>query len=110
MSILSGPVELLILLCLMASWTCDVVSCIRSYMQFVNVPAYYSVCTACCMFHCVDDLLVECFICLGVAAVLLLIVMVLFCVWVGLLSSHPGMISELIPVYSCLLHVFSVCG
>ena len=50
MLILSGPVELLILLCLIASWTCDIVSCKNLYrccMQFTNVSVYYSVCATC---------------------------------------------------------------
>ena len=55
MLILSGPVELLILLYLMASLTCDVVSC----MKIANVYVYYSVFTAYCVFYCVGELLVE---------------------------------------------------
>ena len=65
MLIISGPVELLILLCL------------RAYQTNV----------ACCMFYCVAEL----FVSLGVVAVLLLNVTVLFCACVGLLLLSPYM-------------------
>ena len=62
MLILSGPVELLILLFLIASWTCNLVSCIyvvlSLLMPYVSVD--YSVCFACCVFDGVCELFVEC--------------------------------------------------
>ena len=70
MLILSGPVELLILLFLIASWTCDLVSSIYvvlSLLMFCSVD--YSVFFACYVFDGVGELFVECvcylFVCGG---------------------------------------------
>ena len=50
---LSGPVELLFLLCFIAAWTCG-----KCY--FTCFPIYVSVCVACFMFDSVGELFVEC--------------------------------------------------
>ena len=56
---LSGPVELLFLLCFIAAWTCVVVS-VRLVVCSLSVPIYVSVCFVCFMFDCVGELFVEC--------------------------------------------------
>ena len=50
---LSGPVELLFLLCFIATWTCVVVSVIVVECFPINV-------SACFMFDCVCEFFVEC--------------------------------------------------
>ena len=59
---LSGPCELLFLLCFIASWTCKVVSVMLYPCMFCVVNG--SVCFVCCMF--VNCLLKQFAICLGV--------------------------------------------
>ena len=54
---LSGPVELLFLLCFIATWTCVVVSV--GCLQFECVPIYVSI-FMCFIFDCVSELFVEC--------------------------------------------------
>ena len=44
---LSGPVELLYLLCFIAAWTCVVVSVMLVGLQFECFPRYVSVCCVC---------------------------------------------------------------
>ena len=56
---LSGLIELLFLQFLIASWTCDLVSCM-SGVKFAYVSVDYSVCFACCVFDGVGELFVEC--------------------------------------------------
>ena len=54
---LSGPVELLFLLCFIAAWTCVVVS---FRLVVCSFPIYVSVCFVCFMIDCVGELFVEC--------------------------------------------------
>ena len=85
MLILSGPIELWILQCLMAPWNCDVVICIDvtySLLMWQLLCLYWM----CCFIVLVSCLLNAFVNCLSVIVVLLLNIMVLFCVWVGLLS------------------------
>ena len=79
---LSGPVELLILLCLW-SLGLDVVSCIGVACSLL-ICLFIILCVLHVVFYCAIEMLVESVICLCVIAVLLLNVMV-FCVWVGVL-------------------------
>ena len=53
---LSGPVELLFLLCLIT--TCG--ECYFGCLQLVCFPIYVSACFVCFMFDCVGELFVEC--------------------------------------------------
>ena len=97
MLILSGSVELLLLLCLMASWTCDVMSC----MEFVS--AYYSVGVVC--FIVLLNYLLLRIICLGVqVAALLLNVMVLLCVWICLLLLNICIVFHSVCVFCMWSH------
>ena len=61
---LSGPVELLFLICFIATWTCVVVS-VMLVVCIECVPVYVSVCFVCFMFDCVGELFVEyvCYLC-----------------------------------------------
>ena len=60
MLILSGPVELLFLLLLMASLTCLLVKCVMC-CKFADVSVYDSVLLVCLMFCRVSELFVKCF-------------------------------------------------
>ena len=57
---LSGPMELLFLLCFIAAWTCVVVSVRSVVCSFECFPIYVSVCSVCFMFDCVGELFIEC--------------------------------------------------
>ena len=56
---LSGPVELLFLLCFIATWTCAVVSVM---LVVCSLSVFLSMCLffLCFMFDCVGELFVEC--------------------------------------------------
>ena len=73
MLVLSGPVELLFLLFLIASWTCDLVSCIYvvlSLLMFLSTTLF--VLLVVCLMVFVNCLLNAFAICLCVVVVLLL--------------------------------------
>ena len=77
---LSGRVELLFLLFLIASWTCELVSCMYVVLSLLVV----------CLMVFVNYLLNAFAICLCVMAVLLLKEIVVLCVWVGFLFLFLG--------------------
>ena len=54
---LSGPVELLFLLCFIAAWTCVVVSVMLVVCSF---SVFLSMCLLVFVFDCVGELFVEC--------------------------------------------------
>ena len=55
---LSGPVELLFLLCFNAAWCGG--ECYAGFLQFECFPIYVYDCVLCFMFDCVGELFVEC--------------------------------------------------
>ena len=91
---LSGPVELLFLLCFIATWTCVVVS-------VMLVVCSWSVFLSMCLFFCVFCLtvLVNCLlnafiICVGEVSVFFLKVMVLLLACVGVLLTSPCIVFQ----------------
>ena len=62
---LSGPVELLFLLCFIATWTCVVVSVMLVVCSLSVFLSMCLVCFVCFMFDCVDEFFVEyvCYLC-----------------------------------------------
>ena len=99
MFILSGPCELLFLLCFyclldLSCSECDVLS-----LYFMCCPVNGSVCLVCCMFDSVCELFGEQFaMCLGVVAILLLNVMDVFSVGGGALLNRPCMVFQIMCV------------
>ena len=57
---LSGPVELLFLICFIAAWSCVVVSVILVVCSLSVFLPRCLVCFVCFMFDCVGELFVEC--------------------------------------------------
>ena len=90
-------VELLILLCLMASWTYNVMSCMSVACSVLCVFIIPCVLHVVCFIMLVNCLLNAFVICLGVIAVLLL--NVIACVCVNLLLPSP-----------CIVYVCFVCS
>lgn len=100
--ILSGPVELLFLLFLIASWICDVVSCmyvVFSLLMFLSTTLF--VLHVVCLMVLVNCLLNAFAICMGEVAVLLLKEIVLLCDWVGFLFPSPCIVLHSVCVF-CL--------
>ena len=59
---ISGPGEMLFLLCFLAAWTCVVVSVMLIVCR-LRVFLYiflFLLCVGCCMFNCVGELFIEC--------------------------------------------------
>ena len=91
---LSGPCELLFLLCFIVSWTWEVVS-VMLYPGMLCVSLLMDLFVVCCMFDSVCELFDEKFaICLGVFAILLLNVMEVFSVCGGALLDIPCMVFQ----------------
>ena len=87
---LSGPCELLFLLCFIASWTRVVASVISLYFMCFSVGV--SVCLVCCV--SVNCLVKQFAICFGGVAILLLNVMAVFSVGGGALLDRPCMVFQ----------------
>ena len=100
MFMLLGPVELLFLLCCIASWTClmvNVMVCVCSLRIFLSVMRFDLFVFRVSVF--VNCLLNAFAISLGVVAVLLLNVIVLFLGCVGFLFERPLMVFQSVCVF-----------
>ena len=110
---LSGPCELLFLLCFIASWTWEVVSvmlCVALLM------CLFVLCVACLTVF-VNCLVKQFAMCLGVVAILLKNVMDVFSVCGGVLLDRPCMVFQRVCVLclwsqwasKCSFHMFCLC-
>ena len=92
---LSGPVELLFLLCFNATWTCDVVSVM---LVVCSLSVFLSMCLfvlcVLCLTVLVNCLLDAFAICVGEVSVFSLKVMVLFLGCVGVLLASPCIVFQ----------------
>ena len=96
---LSGPVELLFLLCFIATWTCVVVSVmlvVCSFSVFLSMCLF--VLCVLCLTVLVNSLLNAFAICVGEVSVFSLKVMVLFLGCVGVLLASPCIVFQMICV------------
>ena len=92
---LSGPVELLFLLCFIAAWTCVVVSVMLVVCSLsVFVSLYLLVLCVLCLTVLVNCVLNEFAICVGEVNVFSLKVMVLFLGCVGFLLASPCIVFQ----------------
>ena len=96
---LSGPCELLFLLCFIASWTCVGVSVmLYPCILCIALLVYLFVLCVACLTVFVNCLLKQFAMCLGVVALLLLNVMDVFSVGGGALLDRPCMVFQKICV------------
>ena len=92
---LSGPCELLSLLCFIASWTREIVSVmLYPCMLCVSLLMCLFVLCVACLTVFVNCLVKQFEMCLGVVAILLLDVMDVFSVCGGALFDGPGMVFQ----------------
>ena len=100
---MSGPCELLFLLCCIASWICVVVS-VMLYPCIVCVALLMDMavlCVVACFTVFVNCLIKQFSICLGIVVILLLNVMDVFSVCGGALMDRPCMIFQI----TCMLYL-----